>query len=328
MKNVMVWVEQRDNRLMDVSLEMLQKATELAAVLKGNVSAVLIGNECRKMADEIIFYGASKVFLIEDPRLQLYQSDPYVRIATDIISEDSPEIVLIGGTSIGMDIAPRIAARLRTGLTSHCVDLYIEKIEGKDQLIHIVPGWKGNMMIKIICPECRPQMATVRPGVMEKGKPDPSRTGEVVPVIFDITDDSFKVRTLEMVHEEVAGMSLDDADIVVSGGYGLYSAGGFELIEKLAEAISGEVAGTRPALDQGWIPESRMIGQSGKTVRPKLFVSVGASGAMHYTTGFSKSRVIVGIDKNPKAAIFDVANLGVVGDLAKIVPCLIEELKK
>ena len=328
MKDVMVWVEQRDNQLMDVSLEMLQKATELAAVLEGNVSAILIGNECKDLADELILYGASKVFLIEDSRLQLYQSGPYVRIAADIISEVSPEIVLIGGTSIGMDIASRVAARLRTGLTSHCVDLYIEKIEGKDQLVHIVPGWKGNMMLKIICPEHRPQMATVRPGVMERGKPDHSRKGEIVSVVHDMVDDDFKVKTLEMVHEEVEGISLDDADIVVSGGYGLYSAGGFKLVEELADAISGEVAGTRPAFDQGWIPESRMIGQSGKMVRPKLFVSIGASGAMHYTTGFSKSNVVVGIDKNPKAAIFGVADLGVVGDLEKIVPCLIEELKK
>ncbi|MEA1936049.1 MAG: electron transfer flavoprotein subunit alpha/FixB family protein [Thermodesulfobacteriota bacterium] len=328
MKDVMVWVEQRDNRLMDVSLEMLQKATELAAVLKENVSAVLIGNECKDLADELILYGASKVFLIEDSRLQLYQSGPYVRITADIISEVSPEIVLIGGTSIGMDIASRVAATLRTGLTSHCVDLYIEKIEGKDQLVHIVPGWKGNMMLKIICPEHRPQMATVRPGVMEKGEPDHSLRGEIVSINPDIRDGDFKAKTLEMVHEEVEGISLDDADIIVSGGYGLYSAGGFKLIEELADAINGEVAGTRPAFDQGWIPENRMIGQSGKMVRPRLFVSIGASGAMHYTTGFSKANVIVGIDRNPKAAIFNVSDLGVVGDLEKIVPCLIEELKK
>lgn len=328
MKDVMVWVEQRDNRLMDVSLEMLQKATELAAVLEGNVSAILIGNECKDLADELILYGASKVFLIEDSLLQLYQSDSYIRIVADIISEVSPGIVLVGGTSIGMDIASRVAARLRTGLTSHCVDLYIEKIEGKDQLVHIVPGWKGSMMLKIICPERRPQMATVRPGVMEKGEPDHSLRGEIVSISPDIRDDDFKAKTLGMVHEEVEGISLDDADIIVSGGYGLYSAGGFKLIEELADAINGEVAGTRPAFDEGWIPENRMIGQSGKTVRPKLFVSVGASGAMHYTTGFSKSRVIVGIDKNPKASIFNVSDLGVVGDLAKIVPCLIEELKK
>lgn len=328
MKDVMVWIEQRDNRVMDVSLEMLQKAKELAAVLEGNVSAILIGNECKKLADEIIFYGASKVFLVEDPRLQLYQSDPYVSIAADIISEAFPEIVLIGGTSIGMDIAPRVAARLRTGLTSHCVDLYIKKIEEKDQLVHIVPGWKGNMMIKIVCPECRPQMATVRPGVMEKGRPNPSRTGQIVSTIFDITDDSFKAKTLEMVHEQGEGSSLDDADIIVSGGYGFYSAGGFELLERLADTLNGEVAGTRPALDQGWIAEDRMIGQSGKTVKPILFLSIGASGAMHYTTGFSKSKVVVGIDRNPKAPIFNVADLGVVGDLEEIVPCLIEELKK
>jgi electron transfer flavoprotein alpha subunit len=328
MTDIVVWAEQRDNRLTEVSLEMLQKATELADTLKGAVSAILIGDCCRSLADKLIHYGAAKVYLIEDDRLGLYQSDVYAKVGSDILSEIAPEIVLIGGTSIGMDLAPRVAAKLKTGLTAHCVDLCVEKIEGKEQLVHVVPGWGGKMMVKIICPERRPQIVTVHPGVMEKGKPDPSRVGEVISLNPVIKDDDFKAKTLEIVTEEGEEGTLEGADIIVSGGFGLYSAGGFQLVEKLAEALHGEVAGTRPAFDQGWIPENRMIGQSGKAVSPRLLVSVGASGAMHYTTGFLKSNVIVAIDKNPNAPIFDVADLGIVGDLNKIVPCLIEEMKK
>lgn len=328
MGDVLVWVEQRDNVLMDVSLEMLQKATELATVIEGGVPAVLIGDQCRHLADEIIFHGASRVFLVEDPRLALYQSDVYTKVIADIIAEISPEIVLIGGTYIGRDVAPGIAARLKTGLTAHCVDLYIDEIEGRKQLIQVVPGWEGRIMVKIICPEHRPQMATVRPGVMEKGRRNHLRSGEIVSISPEIRDDDFRAKTLEVAQAEEKGKTLEDARIVVSGGDGLYSAGGFELIERLADAINGEVAGTRPAFDRGWIAEDRVIGQSGKTVRPELFVSVGASGAMHYAVGFNKSKVIVGIDKNPDAPIFDIADLGIVGDIRKIIPCLIEELKK
>jgi len=328
MQEVVVWAEHRDNKLMPVSLELLEKARQLAGGDTGKIAAVLIGNQCRHLADELILYGASRIFLVEDPRLALYQSDLYPDILARILSDISPEIALIGGTSIGMDLAPRVAAKLKTGLTAHCVDLYMDKIEGKDLLIHVVPGWSGNLMIKIICPDRRPQMATVRPGIMEMGEPDPSRSGTIVSVAPSISDRKIRARTLEFVREEEAGGSIEKAEIIVSGGFGLESAKGFKLIEDLAEAIHGEVAGTRPAYDQGWIPEYRMIGQSGKTVRPKLFLSVGASGALHYTTGFLKSKVIVGIDRNPRAPIFGVAHLGVVGDLRKIIPALIEELRR
>jgi electron transfer flavoprotein alpha subunit len=328
MKEIVVWAEQRDNRLLPVSLELLEKAVELAAQMNGTVSSVLMGFQCRPQADELIHYGASRVFLVDEPCLSLYQSDLYPKILARILSEIAPEIVLIGGTTIGMDLAPRVAAKLRTGLTAHCVNLYIENIDGKDQLIQVVPGWGGNMMVKIICPGHRPQMATVRPGVMEMGQPDKSRKGVIIPVAARITEQDIKAKSIEFIRDSSDDISIEEADIIVSGGFGMNSAGGFALIEELAHAIHGEVAGTRPAFDQGFIPESRMIGQSGKTVKPRLFISVGASGAIHYTTGFNKSKVIVGIDKNPKAPIFDMADLGIVGDLRKIIPCLIEEFKK
>jgi len=328
MKQIVVWVEQRrDGGIADASLETLRKATDLAGNINGSVGAILIGGRCRAEAEELIRYGADRVWLVEDARLDLYQSDPYAKIAADIIAEAGPEIVLIGGTSVGMDLAPRVAAKLETGLTAHCIDLYIETIDGKDQLIQVVPGWGGQMMVKITCPDHRPQMATIRPGVMEKGTADRSRTGKIVPVKPAIQESDFRAKTLEMVKEEEQETPLEDAEIIVSGGFGLYGSEGFEPVERLAAALHGEVAGTRPAFDQGWIPESRMIGQSGKTVRPGLFVSVGASGAMHYTTGFLKAKVIVAIDRNPNAPIFDIADLGIADDLNRIIPCLIEQLE-
>jgi len=328
MKEIVVWAEQRDHQLLPVSLELLEKARELALQINGSVSSVLMGVQCRPLADDLIHYGASRVFLVEDPCLCFYQSDLHPKILARLLSDLSPEIVLIGGTTTGMDLAPRVAAKLRTGLTAHCVNLSIENVNGKDQLIQVVPGWGGNMLVKIICPDHRPQMATVRPGVMEMGKPDKSRKGAVIPVAAGIAERDIKAKTIEFIRESSDDLSIEKSDTIVSGGFGLESAGGFALIEELARAVHGEVAGTRPAFDQGFIPESRMIGQSGKTVRPRLFISVGASGAIHYTTGFNKSKVIVGIDKNPKAPIFEISDLGIVGDLRKILPFLIEEFKK
>lgn len=328
MENVVVWAEHRDNKLLPVSLELMNKANELAARISGSVTAILIGHQCGHLAETLIQHGASRVFLLEDPRLGLYQSDLYPRLMAGVLADLSPEIVLMGGTSIGADLAPRVAAKLKTGLTAHCIDLYMENIDGRNQLIQVVPGWSGNMLIKIICPERRPQMATVRPGVLEAGTPDVSRSGDIIPVKSEFSDQDLRARTIEFVREESEGGSITDAEIIVSGGFGLESAGGFSLIEELARAVHGDVAGTRPAFDRGWIPESRMIGQSGKTVQPRLFISVGASGATHYTTGFLKSKTIVAIDRNPRAPIFGVADIGIVGDLREILPDLIEELKK
>jgi len=328
MGDVVVCAEHRDGKLVPVSLELMGKAQELGGRIGGSVAAILIGQRCGHLAETLIHYGASMVFLIEDDRLALYQSDLYPMVMAQVLEDLSPEIVLLGGTSIGADIAPRVAAKLKTGLTAHCVNLYIQNIDGINQLIQVVPGWSGNMLIKIICPERRPQMATVRPGVLDMGTADPSRTGEIVFIKPEFTDRDIRAKTVEFVREESEVGSITEAEIIVSGGFGLESAGGFGLVEELARAVNGEIAGTRPAFDRGWIPESRMIGQSGKTVKPRLFISIGASGATHYTTGFLKSKTIVAIDRNPRAPIFGMSDLGIVGDLKEIVPCLIEEFKK
>ena len=325
MKDILVWAEQRDGQLAGVALEILKKALDLAAILEGQVAAVVIGQECRQCAAELIAHGAGRVFVVEDSRLTLYQADACTKILCRLIGETRPGVVLMGGTSVGADLAPAVAARLGTGLTAHCTDLHIEAIDGRDQLVMVVPGWRGNMMVKIVCPEKRPVMATIRPGVMERGRPDPSRKGEIVAVSPDIYEEDFRARAVEMVRESEES-ELEQAKIIVSGGFGFYEAGGVALLDQLARVLGGVTAGSRPACDAGWIPESRMIGQSGRTVSPDLFVSIGASGAPHYSTGFAKSKLIVAIDKNPKAPVFDIADFGVVGDLKEIIPALLEEL--
>ena len=326
-KDILVWAELRDGRPSGVCFELLKKAADLAAAQGGAVSAAVIGTgECRGCAADLIAHGAGRVFVVEDPRLELYQADAFTKILCRLIADTRPGVVLMGATSIGADLAPAVAARLGTGLTAHCTDLHVEDIDGRRQLVMVVPGWRGSMMVKIVCPEKRPVMATVRPGVLEKGKPNPARTGTVVSVAASIGEEDFRARTLERVPES-EGNELDDAAIVVSGGFGFYEAGGVSLLERLARAVGGVTAGSRPACDAGWIPESRMIGQSGRAVSPGLFISIGASGAPHYTTGFAKAALIVAIDRNPKAPIFDIADFGIAGDLRDIVPALAEALE-
>jgi electron transfer flavoprotein alpha subunit len=327
LSEILVWAEQRDGKPAGVALEILQKACELALPLDGRVSTVVIGQDCRACAAELIAHGAGRVFVVEDPRLVLYQADACTKILCRLIGEIRPGIVLMGGTSVGADLAPAVAARLATGLTAHCTDLHIEAIDGRDQLVMVVPGWRGNMMVKIVCPEKRPVMATIRPGVMERGKPNLSRRGEIVAVGADIDEGDFRTRTVDMVRESEP-RELEQAKIVVSGGFGFYEAGGISLLEELARAIGGVTAGSRPACDAGWVPESRMIGQSGRAVSPDLFISIGASGAPHYTTGFAASKLIVAIDRNPGAPVFDIADFGIAGDLREIVPALVEELDR
>jgi electron transfer flavoprotein alpha subunit len=327
MKEILVWAEQRDGQLASVSLEILQKACDLASQLGGRVSAVVIGQDCRECAAELIAHGAGRVFVVEDPRLGLYQADAFTKILCRLIGEVRPGIVLAGGTSVGADLVPAVAARLGTGLTAHCTDLHVEAIDGRDQLVMVVPGWRGNMMVKIVCPEKRPVMATIRPGVMGRGRPDSSRKGEIVAVSADIGEEDFRARTLEMVRES-GESALEQAKIIASGGFGFYEAGGLSLLEELARAIGGVTAGSRPACDAGWVPESRMIGQSGQTVGPDLFISIGASGAPHYTTGFAKSKLIVAIDRNPMAPVFDIADFGIAADLREILPALVKEINR
>jgi len=326
-----IWVigEQRLGRLEEVSLELLSKGMALSQSMGVTLSAVLLGDEVEEIARELVFHGAEKVYLLEDARLRYYQSEAYARLLAGVIKEREPQVVLIGATEIGKELAPKVAAKLRTGLTAHCIDLYVGEVDAAPQLIHVVPGWGGNLVMHIICPQKRPQMATVKPGVLLKAARDENRKGKIIRVKPDIGDKDFsRIETLEMIEESPKGKPLESADIVVCGGWGMNALGDFSMLQELADILGGAIAGTRPATDKGWVDEDRMIGQSGKTVSPGLFVSLGASGAMHYTAGFMGSKVVLGVDQNPQAPIFQMADIGIVGDLREVLPCLIEELKK
>jgi electron transfer flavoprotein alpha subunit len=326
-----IWVigEQRRGRLEEVALELLSKGTALSQGMGVTLAAVLLGDEVEEAAWELIFHGAEKVYLLEDCRLRYYQSEAYAKLLTGVIKEHEPQIVLIGATEIGKELAPKVAAKLRTGLTAHCIDLYVGEVDAAPHLIHVVPGWGGNLVMHIICPQRRPQVVTVKPGVLPKAVRDENKKGKIIRVKPDLRDEDFRrIETVEVVEEPPKGESVESADVVVCGGWGMNALGDFSKVQELAGILGGVVAGTRPAMDKGWVDESRMIGQSGKTVSPGLFVSLGASGAMHYTSGFVGSKVVLAVDQNPQAPIFQMADIGIVGDLREVLPCLIEELEK
>lgn len=326
-----IWVigEQHRGRLEEVSLELLSKGTALSQRMGVTLSAVLLGDEVEEVARELVFHGAEKIYLLEDARLRYYQSEAYAKLLAGVIKEHEPQIILIGVTEIGKELAPRVAAKLRTGLTAHCIDLYVGEVDASPHLIHVVPGWGGNLVMHIICPQKRPQVVTMKPGVLPKTVRDDNKKGKIIRVKPDVRDQDFsRIETVEVVEEPPKGKSLESADVVVCGGWGMNALSDFSKVQELAGILGGAVAGTRPAMDKGWVDEARMIGQSGKTVSPGLFVSLGASGAMHYTTGFMRSKVVLAVDQNPQAPIFQMADIGVVGDLREVVPCLIEELKK
>ncbi|MBN2187046.1 MAG: electron transfer flavoprotein subunit alpha/FixB family protein [Dehalococcoidia bacterium] len=332
-QEVWIFAEQSLGNLLSVSLELLGKGLDLSQRLGGKLAAILVGCEVRALASELMDYGCEKVYVAESPKLSLYQGDFYADLLARLISEKKPEIVLWGATTIGRELAPWVAAKIKTGLTAHCTDLYIADIEGKPRLVQVVPGWGGNMSLEIVC-NTNPQMATVKPGLMAK-PPQKKIKGEIIPIANDLIENVIadkmgqsRAETIELVEEESEDTPLEEAEVVVAGGWGLNSLGGFHLVEQLAQILEGAVAGTRPAYDKGWIPESRMIGQSGKIVSPRLFISLGASGASQFTTGLEKSQIILAVDQNPKAPIFEMADIGIVGNLQTILPLLIKELNQ
>jgi electron transfer flavoprotein alpha subunit len=313
---------------MGVSSEILGKACQLAEKLGVGVAAVLLGEKVEGLAKELIAYGAGKVYLVEDPLLRLYQSDLYTTVISELVKRHKPEILLLGATAVGMDLAPAVAARVDTGLTAHCVDLTIEEVKNKSLLVAAIPGFGGKIMVKIACPEKRPQMATVKAGMMEKPSKDEKRQGQIVREKFELKPAEMRARTLEMVEEKPVGIPLEEAETVVSVGWGVQSAANLNLAKEIAGLLRAAWAGTRPAVDRGWVPEEAMIGQSGKLVSPKLFISLGASGAMAYAVGFLKSKVVLAVDKNPDAPIFEMCDIGIVADLSKLLPPLAEEFKQ
>jgi len=323
-KGFWVFIEQLQGRISDVGLELLAKARELADSTNTYVGALLLGNFTEDKAKELLSYGADRVFLFSHPELEIYHSLAYSKLICQLVEAEKPEALFIGATPLGADLAPRVAAQLETGLSAHCVDLRL----GEDGILEqIVPGFGGTMMAVIICPEKRPQMATVMPGVFSKLKPQ-NRQGEVISIAVELTEEDLRPKVMEFEAKERKTVALEGASVVICGGYGMGSKENWQLLEELAKLTGGAVGATRPAVDEGWAPEEVMIGQSGKIVHPKLYIGAGISGIMHHVVGIQDSEIIVVINKDPNAPFFEVCDFGVIGDATQVLPALIEKLRE
>ncbi|MGB9779878.1 electron transfer flavoprotein subunit alpha/FixB family protein [Caldanaerobacter sp.] len=324
-KDIWIFAEQREQKLMNVSLEILGEARRLADKKGVKACAVLVGYEIKGLAEELIKYGADVVYVIDHPLLKNYTTDAYTKVICDLANSLKPEVILYGATYIGRDLAPRIAARMKTGLTADCTALDIDE---NGLLLQIRPAFGGNLIATIICPERRPQMATIRPGVMKKALMDEGRRGEVIEIKPVIEEKDIRTEIISIMKEVRQKVNLEEADIIVSGGRGVGGPEGFKLIEELAEVLGGVVGASRAAVEAGWISSDHQVGQTGKTVRPKLYIACGISGAIQHIAGMGGAKTIVAINKNPDAPIFKIADYGIVGDLFKVIPALIEEIKE
>ncbi len=321
---IWVFAEQRGGQLHEVGAELLGKARELADQAGWKVTAVLLGDQVEALADTLIGQGADHVLVGDDPELRDYRLLAYTRVLAEWVETHRPEVFLLGATAMGMELAPRVAARVRTGLSAHCIDL---RLDEKQRLLQVVPGWGGGLIATILCPEKRPQMATVMPGIMKALEPCP-RTGRIHTLPVNLEGMDLGPRVLETVREKPEGLPLEKAEVVVAGGWGVGSQENWALVEALAQALGGAVGATRPPVDEGWADEKQMIGQSGKTVRPTLYIGMGISGVMHHVVGMDQSRYVISINTDPGAEIFEVSDLFVVEDFKKVVPKLIEEIQR
>ena len=324
-KNVYVFVEQREGVIQNVGLEVLGKARELADALNEKVYAMLLGHDLTTQAQECIAYGADTVLRVDAPELATYVTEPYAQAIYQIIRDNKPSIVLIGATTIGRDLGPRLSARVETGLTADCTGLEIS--EERD-LLMTRPAFGGNLMATIICKEHRPQMSTVRPGVMRMGQRDENRKGTIEDVKINFDKSKFRVRVLETVKQTKNLVDITEAHVLISGGRGVGNAEGFDMLRAMANTIGAEVSASRAMVDAGVLGHERQVGQTGKTVRPDLYFAMGISGAIQHLAGMEESEYIIAINKDKFAPIFNVADLGIVGDVRKIVPLLTEKLKR
>ena len=336
-KGVFVFAQQVDNKLNSIALELVGKGKDLPKDLNTEVTAVLVGSDVKDLCTELAEYGADRVIVVDDPELKEYRTEPYAHALTEVINKYKPEIMLIGATAIGRDLGPRVSARVHTGLTADCTqleigDFPINPVPGREQLHNQLlmtrPAFGGNTIATIACPNFRPQMATVRPGVMQKAE----RVEGAQAVIEEfnpgfVPNDKY-VEILEVVKAVSEVEDIMDAQILVSGGRGVGSAENFKLLEDLAEALGGTVSCSRAVVDSGWKSKDLQVGQTGKTVRPHVYFAVGISGAIQHLAGMEESDIIVAINKDETAPIFDVADYGIVGDLNKILPALTEKIKE
>ena len=335
-KGVAIFAQQVDNKLSSIAFELIGKAHELAADLGTEVTAVVLGSGIANLADELGEYGADKVVVIDNKELETYRTEPYAQALAAYINEYKPEIMLVGATAIGRDLGPTVSARVATGLTADCTSLEIgdfplQPREGQEQkhnqLLMTRPAFGGNTIATIACPDNRPQMATVRPGVMQKLEKQAGRKAEVINFKPELKENNRFVEILNVVKNVATTVDIMDAKILVSGGRGVGSPENFKLLDDLAEVLGGTVSCSRAVVDAGWKPKDLQVGQTGKTVRPNVYFAIGISGAIQHTAGMEESDIIIAINKDETAPIFDVADYGIVGDLNKIVPALTEALK-
>ncbi|OJV62349.1 MAG: electron transfer flavoprotein subunit alpha [Clostridiales bacterium 38-18] len=324
-KGVLVYVEQRFGEVQNVSLELLGKGRKIADELGVHVVAALVGKDVEKHSKLLVEYGADKVLVMENDAFELYSTEPYTQALVQAIRTEMPEIVLFGATSIGRDLAPRVSARLETGLTADCTSLDVSEDR---MLLMTRPAFGGNIMATIVSPDHRPQMSTVRPGVMTKMERAVGRAGEIVNFPVKIEKNAQFVEILSFEKETEEKQDIQEATVLVSGGRGVGSAESFGLLHDLAEELNGLVSASRAAVDSGWMDHDRQVGQTGKTVRPNLYIACGISGAIQHVAGMEEAELIIAVNKDKGAKIFEVADLGVVGDVHKVLPFVIEEIKK
>lgn len=337
-KGVFIYAQQVDNEISSIAYELLGKGKELAADLGTDVTAVLLGSNVKGLCDKLAEYGADKVIVVDDPELETYRTEPYAHALASVINEYKPEIMLVGATAIGRDLGPTVSARVATGLTADCTvleigDFPLVAVPGKEdeqkhnQLLMTRPAFGGNTIATIACPDNRPQMATVRPGVMQKIDKIEGAKAEIIEYNPGFTPNNRYVEIQEIVKAVGQVQNIMDAKILVSGGRGVGSAENFKMLQDLADALGGMVSCSRAVVENGWLAQDYQVGQTGKTVRPNVYFAIGISGAIQHVAGMEESDLIVAINKDADAPIFDVADYGVVGDLNKIVPALTEAIK-
>ena len=333
-KGVWVFCEQRQGKLMPTDFELISEARKLADDLGTELCGLLLGDNVEGLAKDLGGYGADKVIVCESPLLKDYTTDAYAKVICDMVMEMKPEIMLIGATNIGRDLGPRLAARLHTGLTADCTKLEIGYAKNDDQhkiILQTRPAFGGHLMATIICPRFRPQMSTVRPGVMKRAAFNQAKADavEIVKPAFELSEADCRTEVLEVVKAAKALVDLTGADVVVSVGRGIGKdvEGGIKLAEELAEVLGGVVGGSRATIDSGWLSADHQVGQTGKTVHPKIYVALGISGAIQHKAGMQDSECIIAVNKNETAPIFEIADYGICGDLFKVTPMLIETIK-
>ena len=335
-KGVYIYAQQVDNEISSIAFELIGKAKELAGALGTDVTAVLLGHNVSGLVSDLAEYGADKVIVVDDPELETYRTEPYAHALASVINEYKPEIMLVGATAIGRDLGPTVSARVATGLTADCTvleigDFPLNPVAGQEQkhnqLLMTRPAFGGNTIATNACPDNRPQMATVRPGVMQKLPREAGRTAEVINYNPGFTPNNRYVEIMEVVKAVGQVENIMDAKVLVSGGRGVGSEEGFAMLKELADVFGGMVSCSRAVVENGWMAPDYQVGQTGKTVRPQIYFAIGISGAIQHVAGMEESDLIIAINKDEDAPIFDVADYGLVGDLNKIVPALITALK-